>query len=60
LVRHVAFVVIAFIILQWLRLRPKETLGEVKHRLQCKLITGGVPAPAPLQGRMAAAQLLTA
>jgi hypothetical protein len=52
--------VIAFIILQWLRLRPKETLGEVKHRLQCKLITGGVPAPAPLQGRMAAAQLLTA
>jgi hypothetical protein len=60
LVRHVAFVMIAFIILQRLRLRPKETLGEVKDRLQRELITGGLPAPAPLRGRMAAAQLLTA
>jgi len=60
LVRHVAFVLIAFIILQRLRLHPKETLGEVKDRLQRELITGGLPAPAPLRGKMAAAQLLTA
>ncbi len=60
LVRHVASVLIAFIILQRLRLHPKETLGEVKDRLQRELITGGLPAPAPLRGKMAAAQLLTA
>jgi len=60
LVRHVAFVLIAFIILQRLRLHPKETLGEVKDRLQRELITGGLPAPAPLRGKVAAAQLLTA
>jgi len=60
LVRHVAFVLIAFVILQRLRLHPKETLGEVKNRLQRELITGGLPAPAPLRGRVATAQLLTA
>ena len=60
LVRHVAFVLLAFIILQRLRLHPKETLGEVKDRLQRELITGGLPAPAPLRGKVAAAQLLTA
>ncbi len=67
LVRHVAFVLIAFVVLQCLRLHPpigplwgKETLGEVKDRLQRELITGGLPAPAPLRGKVAAAQLLTA
>ena len=63
LVRHVAFVLITFVILQRLRLHPKETLGEVKDRLQRdlqrELITGGLPAPAPLQGKVAVAQLLT-
>jgi SRSO17 transposase len=34
LVRHVACVLIAAIALQQLRLHPKETLGEVKDRLQ--------------------------
>jgi putative transposase len=57
LVRHVAFVLIAFIVLQWLRLHPKETLGEVKDRLQREVMTGGVPAPAPLKGKVAIAQL---
>ena len=60
LVRHVAFVLIAFIVLQRLRLHPKETLGEVKDRLQRELITGGLPAPAALRGKAAIAQLLTA
>ena len=52
LVRHVAFVLIAFIILQRLRLPPKETLSEVKDRLQRALITGGLPAPAPSRGEV--------
>ena len=60
LVRHVAFVLIAFILLQHLRLHSKETLGEVKDRLQRELITGGMPAPVPLRGKVAAEQLLTA
>jgi hypothetical protein len=60
LVRHVAFVLLGFIVLQRLRRHPKETLGEVKDRLQRELLTGGLPAPIPLRGRVAAAQLLTA
>ena len=59
-VRQVAFVLIAFIVLQRMRRHPKETLGEVKDRLQRDLITGGLPAPKPLGGKVAAAQLLTA
>jgi len=60
LVRHVAFVLIGFIILQRLRLHPKETLGEVKDRLQRELITGGLPAPPSLLGKVPTDQLLTA
>ena len=53
LVRHVAFVLIAFIVLQQLRLHPKETLGEVKDRLQLEAMTGGLPVPEPLKGKVA-------
>ena len=60
MVRHVAFVLIAFIILQRLRLHPEETLGEVKDRLQRDVFTGGLPAPGPLRGKVATSQLLTA
>ena len=60
LVRHVALVLIAFVVLQRLRLHPKETLGEVKERLQRELFTGGMPAPTPLRAKVPAAQLLTA
>ena len=56
----VAFVLIAFVALQWLRLHPKETLGEVKDRLQREVMTNGVAAPKPLSGRVAINQLLTA
>ena len=48
LVRHVALALIAFVVLQQLRLRPKETLGEVKDRLQREVITSGLAAPRPL------------
>jgi hypothetical protein len=60
LVRHVAFVLLAFIVLQRLRQYPKETLGEVKDRLQREVMTGGLSAPVPLKGRVAVSQLLTA
>jgi hypothetical protein len=60
MVRHVAFVLIAFIVLQRLRLRPKETLGEVKDRLQREVFTGGLPTPIPLKGKVATSQLITA
>jgi hypothetical protein len=60
LVRHVAFVLIGFVILQRLRLHPKETLGEVKDRLQREAMTGGLPAPKPLRGKVATVHLLTA
>jgi SRSO17 transposase len=33
MVRHVAFALLAFLVLQMLRQRPKETLGEVKEGL---------------------------
>jgi hypothetical protein len=60
MVRHEAFVLIAFIVLQRFCLQPKETLGEVKDRLQRDVFTGGLPAPMPLKGKVAASQLLTA
>lgn len=60
MVRHVAFVLIAFIVLQRLRLHPKETLGEVKDRLQRTVFTGSLPAPMPLRSKVAISHLLTA
>ncbi len=60
LVRHVVLVLVAFVVLQRLRLHPKETLGEVKARLQHELFTGGMLPPPPLRGKVSAAQLLTA
>ncbi len=57
LVRHVAFVLLAFIVLQRLRLHLKETLGEVKERLQLEAFTGGLPRPLPLKGKVALNQL---
>jgi len=59
-VRHVAFVLIGFVILQRLRLHSKETLGEVKDRSQREAISGGLPAPEPLKGKVATVPLLTA
>jgi hypothetical protein len=60
MVRHVAFVLIVFVILQRLRLHPKETLGKVKDRPQRDVFTGGLPAPSSLKGNVATSQLLTA
>lgn len=57
LVRHVALSLFAFIVLQRLRRHPKETLGEVKERLQLEVFTAGSPRPAPLKGKVALNQL---
>ena len=51
-VLHVAFVLLAFILLQRFRRSPKETLGTVKERLQMQVFTGGFPPPAPLKGKV--------
>ncbi len=60
LVRHVALVLLGFVVLQRLRLHPKETLDEVKEWLQRELFTGGIPPPPSLRGKVPATQLLTA
>lgn len=57
LVRHVAVALIGSVILQRLRLHPKETLGEVKGRLQREAMTGGLPAPELLKGKVATVHL---
>src|SRR5262249_45754024 len=38
--RHVALVLLAFVVLQQLRLDPSETGGEVKRRLHLSVIRG--------------------
>jgi len=38
--RHVALVLLAFVVLQQLRLAPSETVGEVKRRLHLSVIRG--------------------
>jgi len=60
LVRHVAFVLLAFVVLQCLRLHPEETLGEVKERLQQKTFLGNVSDPVHLKGKTPLSILVTA
>lgn len=48
LVRHIAFVLLPFVVLQILRRDPAATLGAVKERLQLCLMQGNCPAPPPL------------
>jgi SRSO17 transposase len=60
LVRHVAFVLLAFVVLQCLRLCPEETLGEVKERIQRKTFLGDVSDPIPLRGKVPLSHFITA
>jgi len=60
LVRHIAFVLVTFIVLQLLGLHRQETVGETKERLQLSVIQQNAMRPRPLKGRVAASQLLTA
>ncbi len=58
--RHVALVLLAFVVLQQLRLAPSETVGEVKRRLHLTVIRGnqstsGVAIASPEEGKNMAA-----
>jgi len=58
--RHVALVLLAFVVLQQLRLAPSETVGEVKRRLHLTVIRGdqstsGVAIASPEKGKIMAA-----
>jgi len=46
--RHVALVLLAYVVLQQLRLAPSETAGEVKRRLHLTVIRGDQPKPDAL------------
>jgi hypothetical protein len=48
LVRHVALVFLAFVVLQLLRRDPQETAGAVKARWQGEVLRDGQGPPPPL------------
>jgi hypothetical protein len=49
LVRHVALVFLAFVVLQVLRRDPQETVGAVKTRWQGEILRDGQTPPPPLR-----------
>lgn len=49
LVRHVAIVLLTFVVLQMLRQRPTEHVGEVKERWQLACLRDGEAPPTPLR-----------
>jgi len=49
MVRHVALVLLTFVVLQMLRRSPDETLGAVKERLQLAVFRNGQAPPPPLR-----------
>jgi hypothetical protein len=49
LVRHVALVCLAFVVLQVLRRAPQETVGAVKARWQGEVLRDGQTPPQPLR-----------
>ena len=49
MVRHVALVLVAFVVLQRLRLDPAEPIATVKERWQLAVTGHGEPPPAPLK-----------
>lgn len=50
MVRHVAFVLLTYVVLSQLKLDPSETVGEVKERLQLRVVTNDASPPPPLKG----------
>lgn len=49
MVRHVALVFITFVVLQLLRHKPDENVGEVKERWQLTVLRAGERPPPPLR-----------
>jgi hypothetical protein len=48
-VRHVALVLVTFVVLQLLRRDPRETVGAVKARCQDQVLRDGQAPPPPLR-----------
>lgn len=59
-VRHFAFALLAFLVLQMLCQDPKETLGLTKDRLRQEAFLGQKARPPMLKGKVPQATLLTA
>jgi len=49
MVRHVAFVLLTFVVLQMLRRNAQETVASVKERWQLEVARDGQSPPAPLK-----------
>jgi DDE superfamily endonuclease len=49
MIRHVALVLVGFVVLQHLRTHPSESLAAVKERWQLAITRQGEPAPVPLK-----------
>jgi hypothetical protein len=49
MVRHVALVLLTFVVFQWLRHSPDEPVGTVKERWQVAVIRDGERPPLPLR-----------
>jgi hypothetical protein len=49
--RHVGLSLLTFVVLQWLRETPEETVGEVKERWQLEIVRQGHEEPKPLRGK---------
>ena len=50
-VKHVAFVMLTYVIFHQLKLTPSETVGEVKERWQLRAIRAGHTPPKPLKAK---------
>jgi hypothetical protein len=49
MVRHVSLVLLTFVVLQLLRMRPDESVGTVKERWQLAVLRDGEAPPQPLR-----------
>jgi hypothetical protein len=58
--RHVALVLLAFVVLQQVRLDPSSTVGEVKRRLHLTALQGEQPTPDALMESPERTQIMAA
>ena len=49
MVRHVALVLVAFVVLPMLRANPQESIAAMKERWQLRVMHAGTPPPQPLK-----------
>ena len=58
--RHVALVLLTFVVLQQARLDPSETVGEAKRRLHLAVIQGNQTTPAVSIGSSQEGEIMAA